>query len=360
MKVGRVDSLDTLRGLAILVVVAFHVSIDFRPAEWVTHVTVFGNQGVQLFFLISAITMCLMWDQRGTESDRLIKFYLRRFFRIAPLFWLAIIFYTFWDSIKLGIGPRDVFTWQELVLTASFLHGFSSDAINLVVPGGWSIAAEMNFYVVFPLLAALRASPLRILAIGLCAYIVLGVVSTAALERGPNPPPGIFLYYSLLTQFPIFPVGMFLYAVSMQHQATNRAGILTIVIVWLVLAFAGKYALGLTTRPLLWLQILLIGVMVYMAIRRSMHVRILSFMGGLSYSMYLSHFFAIDLLKLWVPAQSRNGNLHYIAAVVAALALTALLGKLSGVTLETWSAVVGKRVIAWIYGRSTVQPSAAT
>ncbi|UFW43506.1 hypothetical protein BcanWSM471_10700 [Bradyrhizobium sp. WSM471] len=39
-----------------------------------------------------------------------------------------------------------------MILTATFLHGFWPDSVNSVVPGDWSIAAEMTFYLVFPLL----------------------------------------------------------------------------------------------------------------------------------------------------------------------------------------------------------------
>src|SRR5262249_22075965 len=47
-----------------------------------------------------------------------------------------------------GIGPAQV------ILTALFLHGFWPDSINSVVPGDWSIAAEMTFYLVFPFVIA--------------------------------------------------------------------------------------------------------------------------------------------------------------------------------------------------------------
>jgi peptidoglycan/LPS O-acetylase OafA/YrhL len=39
------------------------------------------------------------------------------------------------------------------VATALFVHGFHPQSINSVAPGGWSIAIEMTFYAVFPLLA---------------------------------------------------------------------------------------------------------------------------------------------------------------------------------------------------------------
>ena len=210
---NRVESLDTLRGIAILAVISFHVSVHFPPAAWLGWLAIFGNHGVQLFFVISAITMALMWRGRAAEPRRQTRFYIRRFFRIAPLFWLAIAFYTVWEAYRRGLAVGDVYTWQELLLTATFLHGFSPDAINLVVPGGWSIAVEMSFYAVFPLLVRRRMPAERMLALAFLSYLVLGVLATTAIERAWRPDP-TFLYYSLLTQFPIFPVGIFIHAVN--------------------------------------------------------------------------------------------------------------------------------------------------
>src|SRR3954447_5271927 len=99
---GRLHSLATLRGIAIVMVVAFHVTVMFRPAPWLASLAQLGNSGVQLFFLISAITMCFMWHQREGEPDARMRFYIRRFFRIAPLFWAAICFYLWWSAFKAG------------------------------------------------------------------------------------------------------------------------------------------------------------------------------------------------------------------------------------------------------------------
>src|SRR5712671_599344 len=89
----RVAALDALRGIAILMVIFFHTSVSFPPDHRLARLLESGNLGVQLFFLVSAITMCHMWRERWNEADRQLKFYIRRFFRIAPLFWLAMILY---------------------------------------------------------------------------------------------------------------------------------------------------------------------------------------------------------------------------------------------------------------------------
>jgi peptidoglycan/LPS O-acetylase OafA/YrhL len=149
----RFRTLDFLRGVAILGVISVHAALTFpTPGNQLNFVLSYGMYGVQLFYLISAITMCLMWEQRAGERSPVKKFYIRRFLRIAPLFWLAIPIYL---SVN-GFGPSywapNGIGMMQIVLTALFLHGLWPDAINSVVPGGWSIAVEMTFYLIFPFL----------------------------------------------------------------------------------------------------------------------------------------------------------------------------------------------------------------
>ena len=70
-----------------------------------------------------------------------------------PLFWIAIVFYLL---VTRGRGIRnlapDGVSASDVLLTFFFLHWASVTAFNSVVPGGWSIAVEMQFYLLFPLL----------------------------------------------------------------------------------------------------------------------------------------------------------------------------------------------------------------
>jgi peptidoglycan/LPS O-acetylase OafA/YrhL len=350
---GRLESLDTLRGIAILMVIAFHVSIHFPPVAWVGSLAKLGNQGVQLFFLISAITMCFMWQQRATEAQRPLKFYIRRFFRIAPLFWVAICFYVLWEATRDVPRPADVLGWKQIVLTALFLHGFEPSSINTVVPGGWSIAVEMSFYAVFPLLAARRASALQMLVFALAAYLVLGVGVTAFAERSLALDP-LFVYYSLLTQFPIFPVGMFVYAVAMRGERCNPWHVAAVAAAWLGVAFVGKYVFELNTRPFFWLQVALFALLIYVMIRRGIHTAALSLMGTLSYSMYLFHFAIIDVFAMFTPPEWRDGTLSYVSFLALVLVATTAAAKMSGVTLERWSSDLARAVITRM-GRSNAR-----
>src|SRR5579864_4198724 len=99
-QITRYGYIDAVRGYAILLVMAVHTSQVFSnlPAP-IAMVLAQGARGVQLFFVASALTLCMSWTAR---DESIGSFYARRFFRIAPMFWLAIVFFV-WLG---GTGPR--------------------------------------------------------------------------------------------------------------------------------------------------------------------------------------------------------------------------------------------------------------
>jgi peptidoglycan/LPS O-acetylase OafA/YrhL len=143
--------IDALRGYAILMVLAVHTSQFYSQLPYAAvKLAEQGARGVQLFFVVSAITLCMSWQAR---DDGAAAFYIRRLFRIAPMFWLAIPFYLWRNGVGPTIYAPDGIGARHVLMTATFSHGLAPDTITSVVPGSWSIADEMMFYAVFPLLA---------------------------------------------------------------------------------------------------------------------------------------------------------------------------------------------------------------
>src|SRR5579872_549875 len=150
----RNQSLDLLRGVAILLVLLVHcaqMTTSIIPGLE-SFALKYAELGVQLFFIVSGYTMMLTYGDR-VDFAAISSFYIRRAFRIVPLFWVAIVFYV---VITKGEGVKfwapDGISAKDVLLTALFLHWCSPTALNSVVPGGWSIAVEMQFYLLFPLL----------------------------------------------------------------------------------------------------------------------------------------------------------------------------------------------------------------
>ena len=116
-------------------------------------ISAYGQMGVQLFFIASAFTLCLSHEKRKIEKYSLTNFYIRRFFSIAPLYYLGITLY-FIIEITKGFVSHDIndsqYSLVNVLANVFFVNGFYPPANNNIVPGGWSIGTEFAFYAIFP------------------------------------------------------------------------------------------------------------------------------------------------------------------------------------------------------------------
>ena len=208
--------IDALRGYAILAVIAVHAAAAAPDLRGVGRTVVNqGARGVQLFFVASVLTLMISWHAR---NDGAVRFYIRRVFRIAPMFWLGIGFFLWRD----GWGPRyyvpNGIGAEHMILSAVFQQGWHPEFINSIVHGGWSIAVEMTFYLIFPLLTLIIRG--WVSALG---SLVLTVIAAPAIwlifwsMRGslwpglPDYLVATFLTLWFPSQLPVFLVGFVLY-----------------------------------------------------------------------------------------------------------------------------------------------------
>lgn len=321
---ARLPGLDLLRGIAILAVILNHTGQGFDAGyTWVAGAATMGTYGVQLFFLVSALTMCHLWSLRETEPNRITRFYVRRLCRIAPLFWLAVPTYL----LVFGLGQRyqapQGIQWHQVLTTLTFLHGFWPDTMNSVVPGGWSIAVEMSFYAVFPWIALRlkdRRGRLLAAAIGLWllnACVLRGWIDSALHARFADVSPqllGDFLYLNALNQAPVFLLGCYLYhAIA---RAPTRGEWLALA-GWVATAWAARHVQGIEGFGFLLICTTL-ALIAGTAMRLQLRFPLIEALGRHSYAMYLTHFMVLHAVGHLVPRQVG------LAAFVALMAATTL------------------------------------
>lgn len=295
----HIGYLDGLRGIAILAVVVIHVSqLVYIPAP-LHDVAAYGVRGVQLFFIVSGLTLAL---NHMNKPLGLRDFFARRFFRIAPMFYLAMIFYMVVGLVSdLRFAPKDVRS-HEVLLTFLFLHDWSLTASNKIVPGGWSIACEAMFYASFPLILLVldRLRGLRSIPFVMAIY-VLGAISywgmrhflkgDAALVQG-------FAFSFWITQLPAFVSGCWL-AFGVGHESITRSSARWIMMFATLLILIDTQMRAHTN---LLIAIGLLSLFVWAAGRARpafLESAAMTFLGKISFSVYIVHFFVISLAHLF-------------------------------------------------------------
>lgn len=183
----RFPALDGLRAIAAVMVVFFH----YGGPDWLQ-----GWAGVQMFFVLSGflITTLMLREEQRTGRISLKEFYLRRAFRILPVYYVVLlvtavgsaVFGTFTSN---GIGPA-------LKYFLTFTNEF---AAHSPYDQSWTLGIEQKFYLVWPLVAvALGTVVLKRragAAVG-CMLLGLVLVNFTVSHRNPGWP---LHYFSILT-----------------------------------------------------------------------------------------------------------------------------------------------------------------
>jgi peptidoglycan/LPS O-acetylase OafA/YrhL len=171
-EVGRIPGVEGMRGVAVVWVILFHCFV-LRPEDpWIVAIggsvlepfVANGYLGVDLFFIISGFLLAMPWflhADAGREAPSFRTFYARRFWRIAPAYYVQLAFLflvalplvrgtTYWRSdlwvYLYNIGAHALFMHNTTPLSSG------SMGINGAL---WTLAVEMQFYLLLPLLMPL-------------------------------------------------------------------------------------------------------------------------------------------------------------------------------------------------------------
>ncbi len=147
---ARIESLDFLRGLAILFTIQGHwIGYSDHPGEWIRLLSRFipnGYFGVRLFFLVSGYIITLIF-LREIQKKNIIDvsfFFVKRALRILPVYVLYLMaLFGLNDILNLQLTSND-FLYPSLFLVC-FSHN-----LDWVVTHFWSLNVEEWFYIFFP------------------------------------------------------------------------------------------------------------------------------------------------------------------------------------------------------------------
>jgi peptidoglycan/LPS O-acetylase OafA/YrhL len=367
---AKLDYVDALRGIAILMVILVHTVgavPDVLPIT--SRLAMYGQLGVQLFFVASAYTLCISYDRRTEEPYRVLSFFIRRLFRIAPLYYFGVLIYLVFNVLVVYRDDANNFqglpySALDIVANMLFVHGLVPSANNTVVPGGWSIGAEMLFYAAFP---ALFAATRRVAKSGpwaLPALVLVGTTLYVLAQTMVYRSTGMFIhnssffYFSIINQFPAFALGAAAYFLcrdrpdwcgSSWRPLAMAFGIITViaVVMWLL-----DFALLFTIIPAVS-ALSFVFLLNWLRIGR-VRLPFLQAVGKVSFSLYILHFlFAYYAVPSLLRALQLHVNpeLTLLFAFALVFAFTWPLAIFTEQTIEARGITIGKKIIARLQSR---------
>ncbi len=306
--------IQALRGIAVLLVVVFHLWPAALPGGFV---------GVDVFFVISGflITGQLVRELDRTGRVSLAGFWARRARRILPAALVVLVACTLLTKAVVPETQWDQF-FGEIVASAAYVENWhlaeaavdyqAADDAPSPVRHFWSLSVEEQFYVVWPLLVALA-----LLAGRRFVPWTLGAVTAASflwsLHQTAADPAAA--YFVTPTRAWEFGVGGLLALWPLTRRATPALAVAGLAAIAAAAALFGEG----TAFPGVAALLPVLGAAAVIA-ARSLRLRPLERLGDISYSVYLWHW---PLVVLWPDADR-----------VLLLAATLLLGWLTKVAVE--------------------------
>ena len=319
---AHIRVLDGLRGIAVLLVVLYHYWLHsgfWKPVESLEFLQFNGMFGVELFFFISAF--CLFFPHAkamaGLGPPPTLRHYAgRRAIKILPSYLLCLLVCgTVLGAISPAAGPAD---WA---LHLTFLHNLRPETTGSFNGVFWSLAVEVQFYVVFPLLArAARRFPL--LTVTGMVGVALGYRAWArtwpipVLPRWDNMLPGYLDLFALGMLAAYLVVLIRRRAAAAQRMAPAFTVLALAATTALLIMFRWVFELRFEPGlPVVWqscnrqyLAVLLLCVTVPSVYalevwQRILANRVLVFLSTISYNLYLWHLVIGLAIKQhgWLP-----------------------------------------------------------
>ncbi|WP_031780498.1 acyltransferase family protein [Vibrio diabolicus] len=266
-----------------------------------------GSFAVDMFFVVSGFLIFWSFDSDG----RLVPFFIKRFFRILPLYAIVILFQTLFFAINYQE------TFHEIVkyfIANIFFMNFLAPSVGDVLEGLqvsaingslWTIKNEVAFYLLVPLIhSAYNRNGLVILVVSyLLSVLYLNFVYTLDLER---------LVSLFPSQIRLFIVGILLYVF---FEMIAKLDMLFCVLVSVLVLVLNYYVDSILIKSIL-VPLSTGIIMIYLAF----FTRPIPLSFDFSYSLYIWHFPLIQLLLFYSLLPS-NPYLSFLMVFLLVLVL---------------------------------------
>ena len=356
----RVDELDGIRGIAILLVFAFHA---FKRASYFTanpilnyiaKLTSIGWIGVDIFFVLSGFLITSILLQKKGEKDYFKNFYARRVLRIFPLYYimLGIIIFS-----MLAVEPEaQAHILERLPFYLLYQQNWlmaAGDLPPIYLLVTWSLAIEEQFYLFWPFLIyflqkrALVLANIGIILLSVFVRIIIALVSDDAITAH------YISYYSTITRLDTLALGaliaiIFKESILWQERLKKIAlpallGSTALVLIVVLMPNREELYNNIPIRLTGYSVLAIMGgsSIVFSLthdksslLRRFFRSKSLRFFGKYSYALYLIHPLILQIFLDILWDAKYRGWQAYVSYLVISFSLTIILSLLSWHLLE--------------------------
>ncbi len=338
----RLAGLDGIRGLAALYVVMYHVFLRAFPGSAAQHAPLwaagfdYGRFAVVVFIVLSGFALGVAPAGNGWRLDGLRGFARRRAWRILPAYWAALVFSLVMTWFVLA-QPG----WPRPDARSVFVNGLLLQGVAAAPSPNrafWSIAVEVELYVLLPLiLLAIRRVP---------ASVVLAVVTLVVVTVGVYTPEEQLARYTPDLAV-LFVTGV---AAAGIVRASDR--VRSWPWPWLALGAATPVFIGIaaagsawTLGHLLWIDLALapaLGCLLAAVatgrpkpLVRLLDTAPLRSLGSFSYSLYLTHLPIVIAVSYGIVAgRVPPGGPMFLVLLVVLVPLTLIFARLFAAVFE--------------------------
>jgi len=254
---------------------------------------------VQLFFILSAYSLCLTNGRHRDFDKPWLSFYLARVFRLYPMWIFANLIHFL------------IYRNGSLSQSLTFVFGFNRYEIPNpeIIIGSWSLFAEICFYLCFPFLIELARRPKLLLLVFFLSILARPIWIKAALHIGISD-DNSFIGLFPLSNFYAFVAGVLIFAV--QDWSAGRNFLKSSKSKILEVFLFGLLVVNLFTAvDQLYIVLYLIAFLsLFLGMNHSFYKfyhlfsRPLIVLGKYSYTIYLFEFLALDLLIRYLPIET--------------------------------------------------------
>lgn len=341
VEMNRIKSLDGIRAISILMVLLGHAR-ETMP-EYITGNPFFimisnSSLGVSIFFVISGylITRLLIKERVNTGAVDIKDFYMRRIYRIFPVFYL----YIFVVLVIKHFFVTDIFTDSSLPKYAglylwNYKHLFSSfsspDNGFWFFGHFWSLSMEEQFYMFWPLMfIKARKLKLKKILIGFVLMIPIARVLTYAFMPESRGQIGIMLHTGgdailLGCLGAIFENSKdaknnLIQLLESKYLIISSAIFLFVVSPALTFYLEGMYSLtiGMTLNNICIMILIFWSIYVPSKLADFLNAKPVMYIGFLSYSLYIwQQLFLTNIYDSWVHQFPQNLVLVFVVACLS-------------------------------------------